>query len=178
MTEDRFLQDYQATFETYSSTEDRFINFCAEGRTKGIDSVPVRVIPKNGPEWFGSFKGGKYGGVTGLFSTPSPLELLVVVDGEGYWVNTEDPRDFTILQVGWIRDIQHVVSHQLIVFADSADLYAHRSRKLLWRTNGLGIDGVRFVDHDDNSIYCEVFEPVGEETLKAKVSLSNGAFTR
>src|SRR5258708_1511711 len=58
-----------------------------ESPPRGANCRILEVLTGESRAWTGRFEAGP-GGLNGLFATPSPNTLFVVIQGQGYWIPT------------------------------------------------------------------------------------------
>jgi hypothetical protein len=115
----------------------------------------VSIEPVAGVAWLAGFSGG-YGSakvVDAFFTTPDPDVVCAVIQGTGYWVNTQtrhhtDIPVFPILQV--------LIAGERMLFVDFTTIGAFNSRGLEWVSERLTFDGltVKTVDAGGQVATC------------------------
>jgi hypothetical protein len=114
----------------------------------------VRVRPASSPEWVGMFPAGGLGGVSGVFATPSPRRLCVVVDGEAYVVRVDAPADGAVVAHDTVEQVVPVAAPPLLLLVRGIDMVALGSDGVAWRSPRLAVDDLRVVSADEVGIRC------------------------
>lgn len=131
------------------------------------------VKPQNFPTWVGRFAGGP-GGLNGVFSTPSPNVVCIVVNGQGYWLDVDSPESFQTVRSLPIKNVFSVTSHELLVFVDYVRIAAYAPQGCVWVTEDLSWDGITVGDIDHNSLKGEAWDSPGDRYVPFSVDLNTG----
>ena len=124
----------------------------------------VAVEPDDGTPWVGMFASG-IAGVTGLLGCPRPTDLCVVVDGEASVVSVSRP-DAGAEPLGHdIRQVERADGWDLLLLAGFTDLAAVGPAGVAWRSRRLGLDGLKIIKSEEDSIVCTVEHLGGVETI-------------
>ncbi len=120
----------------------------------GRDGILIRVTPRDEEPWIGTFEFGSCG-LSGLFCTPDPDQLLVVSRGAAYLVGAATPADSDQLPIFHITDVRTLLQPGLIIIADHTDLYAYGRAGLIWKTDRLCLDDLTILEITDTVIRGE-----------------------
>lgn len=114
----------------------------------------VQVWPASSPEWVGMFPAGGLGGVTGVFATPSPQRLCVVVDGHAYVVRVDAPGDGAVVAHDTVEQVVPVAAPPLLLLVRGIDIVALGRDGVAWHSPRLAVDDLRVVGVDGVGIRC------------------------
>lgn len=114
----------------------------------------VRVQPANGAEWVGMFPAGGLGGISGVFATPSPERLCVLVDGLAYLVRADAPGDGAVIAHDQVEQVFPAVDPPLLLLVRGIDIVALGADGVAWRSPRLAVDDLRVLSVDPDSIRC------------------------
>ena len=128
----------------------------------------VRVVPDDATEWVGMFPAGGLGTVHGVYATPSPRALCVVVEGLAYLVQADAPQEGANVVLGSVRQVAAAPKWDLLLFADYSGLVALGPHGIAWRARDVSVDGVWVSDTDGDAIVCSGFA-VGQRDLEPTV---------
>jgi|WetSurMetagenome_2_1015567.scaffolds.fasta_scaffold145324_2 hypothetical protein len=130
----------------------------------GGDGILLEVSPEQGRPWLGIFAFGRISprGVTGIFTTPDPHRLCVVMQGDGYLVSANNPTSWEDVREWPILDVRPVKSQQLLIFADDFGLTAYGETGIRWRTEDLVVDELVITEVTDTHIRGRGWIPEGE----------------
>jgi len=146
-----------------------------------LEGVVVKVSPKSQAPWIGVFAFGypenEYSESNGIYSCPNPHALCVVSDGDAFVVDTNAPKNWTIVRCTPVLTVKSLVEHQLLLFIDFSSIWAWGTDGLKWYANvahdGLEVEGV-----NESSVYGRAFGPVpGKESVYFEVELKSGKVT-
>ncbi|HJU07468.1 MAG TPA: hypothetical protein VJ727_03200 [Rhodanobacteraceae bacterium] len=142
----------------------------------GSDGVLVKVHPRSGGAWLGTFAFGEYSqrGMSGLFSTPDPERFCVVAGGAGYLVTASDPKLHENLEIKPITDIRPILARNLIVFADFTQLLAYGPHGREWKSDRIAWDGLQICKITDSAICGEFWDVAKDMNAHFVVNLSDG----
>lgn len=101
----------------------------------------LHVRPHETPAWFGRFVRG-VGTFNGLFSTPSPDIVCIILGGQGYLVDVNYPHVCEIICVNPINIVVPSVCHDVLVCFDYVRAAGYGAGGLLWQTTDLSWDGI------------------------------------
>jgi hypothetical protein len=114
----------------------------------------VQVQATDSPEWVGMFPAGGLGGVSGVYATPSPRSLCVLVDGEAYVVRVDAPAEGAVVVHDQVEQVLPVAEPPLLLLVRGFDMVALGSDGVAWRSPRLAVDGLRVVAVDEEGIRC------------------------
>jgi hypothetical protein len=143
----------------------------------GGDGILLRVRPKHGQAWLGTFAFGRVSpkGVSGLYATPDPERFCVVARGEGYFVTANKPETWESVGAKPVAHVRTVYAHGIIVFADHTRLWAYDATGLKWKTSRLAWDGLKITEITSMSIVGEFWDVSSEATASFVVDLASGS---
>jgi hypothetical protein len=147
-----------------------------ESQPGGAKARLLEVMTAEGKVWTGSFEAGP-GGLTGYFATPSPNTLLVVVQGQAYWIPTLQPASYEIVPAVPIRRVLRVPDRDIVLFIDFVRISAYGPDGLLWRTNDLSWDGLQITEANARSIRGLGWDSPGNRHVEFSVDTSTGVAT-
>lgn len=139
----------------------------------GTRTVAYKITPHHGRAWVGGFVKGA-GGVDGVFATPNPNALCVVVKGEGYVVNVLEPSDFESVPTKPIVSILPIPKHDLLVFVSHTDLSAFDAKGLRWVTDRLSWDGIEELEVGATHIRGKAWDSPANRSVSFSVDLLTG----
>lgn len=124
--------------------------------------------------WVGSFECGP-GGLTGVFATPSPDVICIVVRGQGYWIPVQSPEGYQIIRSIPIREVLASPSRGIMVFVDDTRLAGHGDAGPLWVTERLSWDGLRVTEVTPNRIKGTGWDSPASKDVPFCVDIDTGA---
>jgi hypothetical protein len=133
----------------------------------------IEVLPAEGNAWIGRFERGPEG-ISGLFGTPCPDTLVVVIEGQGYWIPTRQPASYEIVPAVPIKKVLRVPEREILLFVDFARISAYGPTGLLWRTRNVSWDGVRITDVSSESIRGFGWDSPGDRDVEFVVDVTTG----
>jgi hypothetical protein len=126
----------------------------------------VDVLPQPGERWVGSFAAGGLGGVSGVFATPAPAQLCVVVDGLAYVVDVHNPGSGAVIAHDQVWQVEFIEEPaRLLLLIRFIDIVALGEAGIAWRTPRVAVDGLRVVQAGPGGIECTCFNLNGTETI-------------
>lgn len=146
-----------------------------------LEGLIVQITPHEQNPWVGVFAFGypdeEYAECNGVYSCPNPNSLCVVSDGDAFIVDTQSPKQWTIVRCTPVLSVKSLVEHGLLLFIDFSSIWAWGSDGLQWYANvahdGLAVEGVNEV-----FVYGRAFGPVpGKENVYFQVELKTGKVT-
>src|SRR5436190_899347 len=75
----------------------------------------VRVTPAHGNEWVGMYPAGGLGSLRGVYATPSPGTVCVVVGGAAYLTDVDRPGESTQLAMDPVEQVVATRKHLLLL---------------------------------------------------------------
>lgn len=114
----------------------------------------VRVTPAASPEWVGMFPSGGLGGLSGIFATPSPERICVVVDGLAYLVRVTAPGRGAVLAHDTVEQVVSVADSALLLLVRGIDMVALGIDGVSWRSARLAVDDLRVIGTEPEGIRC------------------------
>jgi hypothetical protein len=116
--------------------------------------VVVRVEPRSGGAWVGTFAAGGLGGVTGAFACPSPASLLLVVDGLAHLVDVAAPEQGSRIVHDQVSQLTPVEGAGLLLLVRFIDIVALGPTGIAWTTPRLAVDDLRVEEATSTSLVC------------------------
>jgi hypothetical protein len=114
----------------------------------------LRVQPVGSPEWVGMFPAGGLGGLSGVFATPSPERICVIVDGKAYLVRVNAPGEGAVIVQNTVEQVVTLEDPALLLLVRGIDIVALGLGGMAWRSPRLAADGLRVVGADARGIWC------------------------
>ncbi|RHA37746.1 hypothetical protein [Cellulomonas rhizosphaerae] len=114
----------------------------------------VRVQPAHSPEWIGMFAAGGLGVESGVFATPAPERLCVVVDGLAYLVNVDSPADGAVIAHNQVHQVVASAETSLLLLVRFIDIVALGADGVAWQSPRLAVDDLRVVEVSAAGIHC------------------------
>lgn len=108
-------------------------------------ALVLKVTTGDAATWTGAFDAG-FGGISGIYATPSPDTLCVTVQGEGYWVPTLHPKGFGVIQAVPVKRVLRVPDSTVLLFVDFIRIVAYGANGFLWVTRRLSWDGLTITE--------------------------------
>lgn len=102
--------------------------------------IVLEVRPASGESWVGRFHGGAEG-LDGVFATPDPDVVCVIVRGQGYWVPVHEPMAFEAIRSTPIKNV--LSDPRTLIFASFTRLSAYGQQGFMWVTEDLSWDGLK-----------------------------------
>ena len=112
----------------------------------------VRVAPDSGEEWVGFFESGDLSRSTGVFAVASPLHLLAVNGGTGYWVDVKSPRHYAVIPMSPIVEVRRAPGTGIVLATSYSQLAAIDHDGLAWVSERLCLDDLRILDVDATAV--------------------------
>lgn len=171
-----FPRSYQATvLDERPTTKLQTIHFPRAWVSGGRDSVIVSVVPHHGSPWIGAFGFGFGGGaVSALSSTPDAAKFLVVSQGAGYVVSSENPSEWNQIKVVPITTVRPAPEYGIIVLADYTKIAAFNAEGMIWKTDRISFDGIVITNIDSGYIEGEAWDPTTPVRPRFRVDIRNG----
>lgn len=114
----------------------------------------VRIRPATSPEWVGMFASGGLGGVSGVFVTPSPERLCVLVDGSAYVVRIDAPEEGAVVAHDSVEQVVSALEPPLLLLVGGIDIVALGPEGVAWHSPRLAVDDLRVGVVDAEGIHC------------------------
>lgn len=114
----------------------------------------VRFERQEGEGWVGMFSAGGLGGISGVFSCPSPDRVLVVAGGLAYFVDVSRPDGGAVIVHDQVDQVFGVNRPALLLLARFIDIVALGIEAVEWKTGRLSMDDLRIVSSSSTSIIC------------------------
>ena len=157
--------------------------YCYPGGLVGcrVDGLYFKITPYSDAHepWVGSFAWGELSpnALTGVYSHPSAIHLLVIAKGEAYIVNTENPLQYQHLNIMPVMGMVPVPDLGLIILYDFTRLEGYNAKGEYWHTPSLSWDGLRNVRYNGTSILGEGWDSPNNTWVQFCVNPIDGSFT-
>lgn len=125
----------------------------------------ARVQPYSGEHWVAMFPAGGLGSLRGVFATPSPHLVAVVVDGLAYLVDSRSPGLAAQIVQDQVHQVEACHDPPLVLFAGILDLVAIGPVGIAWKTPRLCIEGLEVRHAGRMGIECSCDGDGGELTI-------------
>ncbi|NEE04702.1 hypothetical protein [Phytoactinopolyspora halotolerans] len=170
-----FPAEYEATYIDLPSAGDVDYEFLHEyGRAM---ASTVLVEPWSGPSWTGSFVAPDpliRRATSGLFGTPSPVQLCVVERGSAFLVSVLNPRDYEFVRTdGPVLSVEQIVEESRLLLLTPWSITAVGVDGVAWTTRRVAIEGLR-ADEVAGGWLRGVADPVDDEPRDFAVNLKTG----
>lgn len=149
--------------------------FRRAGQRSGLDLiVEVTALEER---WFGLFQAGPPSvreAVTGVFATPQPTCMCVIVCGSAYLVDAVTAEDFEVVKTqGPVVGVRPVVDEQLLLLVSPWTVTAVGSDGIVWQTGRLAIERLR-LDEVANGRVAGVADPDDDGARDFVIDLRTG----
>ena len=114
----------------------------------------ARVQPHSGQDWVAMFAAGGLGSLRGVFATPSPRLVAVVVDGLAYLVDSRSPGLPAEIVQDQVHQVEPCHDPPLVLLAGFLDLVAIGPGGIAWKTPRLCVDGLEVHHAGRTGIEC------------------------
>jgi hypothetical protein len=135
--------------------------------------IVLEVKPASGDRWLGRFWGGAEG-LDGVFATPSPDVLCVVVRGQGYWVPVHEPTAFEVIRATPIKRVLPVHDPRILIFVSYTRLSAYGALGFMWLTEDLSWDGFGNLDVTGGAIRGTAWDSPAGHDVPFSVDIATG----
>ena len=132
-----------------------------------------KVSLTTGTTWIGRFRGGAEG-TDGVFTTPNPDVVCIVVRGDGYWVPVHEPRSFEEVRAIPIKRVLPIGDPPALIFVTFTRLVAYGPRGLMWTTNDLSWDGLDILEAGSGRIRGTAWDSPGARKVPFLVDARSG----
>lgn len=145
----------------------------------GQDGVNVRLIPRQGEAWIGTFARGRFGPktITGIFTMPNPDELCVIAGGQAYILNVKNPRNYETPAIVPVIDVRFSENYRIIILANHTELMAIGASGFVWRTERLSWDSLKLSTITDETLSGVFWDIQSESEQSFSVNLADGTHT-
>lgn len=142
----------------------------------GHDGLSVRVVPHEGEAWIGTFASGRFGHktTTGVFATPDPTKLCVVVEGLAYIVDVANPEEHESAPIVPVIAVRSSAKYRLLIFANHTELLAIGVNGIAWRTKRLSWDSLKLAAMTDDTLSGVFWDIQSESEQGFTVNLADG----
>jgi hypothetical protein len=146
---------------------------------QGISPMYVEVEPDKGAPWVATVERPRptvKGALTGIFTTPSPAQALILAGGDTYLVDVHNPDLFEPVDTaGPVIDVVPAVSDGLLLLASPWAVTAIGPNGVAWQTGRLAIDGLRLDEIDAGKIAGVADPENDDESRDFAIDLRTGA---
>ena len=157
-------------FEYYPNKTPEIAELVIESR--GSETC-FRIRPQASEKWIARCKDGP-GGLDGVFSTPSPNVVCIVVKGQGYWIHVTRPDNFSVIRSLPIKNVIPVPSHNLLVFTDYVRVAAYAPDGCAWVTEDLSWDGIKVGSVENGVLQGEGWDSPADRYVPFSVDIASG----
>lgn len=106
---------------------------------------PLLITNKDGQEWIGVFEDSGDTGMNAVIGCPHPDQVLVIISGTPYWLDTAHKRSFVELPEIFVRDALVLGFEQKIIIVDWMKIYCLGEEGFLWTSKlDYGIQNIEF----------------------------------
>ncbi len=139
------------------------IRFFGQGGDSSQPALIVEFQPDGGAPWIGNFEplDPDYP-LTGIYACPSPHQVCIVAQGEGYLVRVNAPSEWERLPVAPTLGIERVPDRPILFAWDFQDLLAYGPGGLIWWVERLSLDGIRILEVTSEVIRGVSIGPLNE----------------
>jgi hypothetical protein len=141
--------------------------------TQREQSKNIGVLHHSGFRWTGLFQAGG-GGISGVYSTPSPDHVCVVVAGEAYWVDAMEPQKYEVIGTMPARIIYPIKALEVLIFIDFVRVVAYGRNGLLWTTSDLSWDGIDDTSVEGSFLRGTAWDAPNDQKVPFSVDLRTG----
>lgn len=121
----------------------------------------VEFSPENGLPWVGVFGHHGVSAHSGVFEFTDDPFAFVIANGVGWIVNVEDGAlRFKTKQDCLVTGIPFA-GRPFVVAADSTDIHVYGPDRLVWSSDRIALDGIRFDNADNASVNGRCWQPDG-----------------
>ena len=126
--------------------------------------------------WMGVFAPGTISknGLYGVYASPHFNKLCVVANGAGYFVSSDNPKEWEEIKSIPIIYTGISKAKNVIIFADYTELIAYDNTGVRWKTKRLSWDGLKIIELSDDYIKGEYYDIRTEKNELFKVDLISG----
>jgi len=118
------------------------------------ESLVVRIDPVAGPAWVGTFAAGGLGVVRGVYGTPSPRRVCVIVDGLAFLVGVGTPEQPAPIAGDGVISVTRVAEPPLLLLGSDNGLTAVGVDGVQWVVPRLVVDDLRVLRTSAEAIVC------------------------
>jgi hypothetical protein len=136
----------------------------------------VQVVPQNGDEWIGNFKGIDKQYFSGVFVWPAATHICVIARGSAYVIQADNPDIYEELSIVPVIDAHSIVEQRIIVFCTFWEISAFGEKDRLWTTQNLARDGIEINKIENGFIYG--VSKSYDKDLPFKIDLKTGETIR
>ena len=165
--------DYTFSFPRIASEID-VLSF--ETYVPGAKNCLLEIITGNGNVWTGKFERGPEG-ISGLYATSAQNTVLVVVEGQGYWVPTHEPASYKVVATIPIKQVIRVPGRDIILLVDFVRMEAYGPDGFLWQTKQLSWDGLQITEVNSTTTRGLAWDSPANAYVEFRVDTSTGAAT-
>jgi hypothetical protein len=114
----------------------------------------VRVEPFGGEPWLGNFAAGGLGVERGVFATPSPPHLCVVVDGLAFVVDVRSPALGATIAIDAVVNVLPVAGAPVLLLATDTSLAGIGPDGFVWQRPRIVLDSLRVIRAGADAVVC------------------------
>ena len=114
----------------------------------------IRIEPVDRPAWVAMFAAGGFGWFRGVFATPAPTKLAVVVDGLAYVVETARPPTEAAVVFNGVHAVVACSDPPLLLLVTLTDILALGPSDVAWKTPRLCLDELEVRHAARDGVIC------------------------
>jgi hypothetical protein len=143
-------------------------------------ALEVLVAPVDGEKFLATFAlGFRSSSVpTGLWSAPHPDWLCALSGGYAYLVNTQDPTEFTMLELRPALEVLPASEAGLLLFIGSYNIIASGREGLRWTSERLSDEGITAARVDGGKLIACGWELMRDREFEFEIDLQSGEFRK
>jgi len=135
-------------------------------------SLVVRIDPLAAPPWVGTFAAGGLGVVRGVYGTPSPRRVCVIVDGLAFLIGVGAPEQRAAIASDAVVNVTRVANPALLLLTSDDGLAAIGVDGVQWVVPRLVVDDLRVLRTSADAIVCS--GNVGDRMATITISPESG----
>lgn len=131
-------------------------------------AVSFLITPHHAKPWIAVFSAREcFSGPRSAtaYNCANPREICVVVNGQGFIIDSQSPRTWVTIPCFPVCDVTPVAEHQLLIFSDFSMLAALSKTGLAWTVRALSADGLVIDNWDEQFINVRTRETNGALTF-------------
>lgn len=141
--------------------------------------VYVRMVPNDGPAWFGFFAAGFDSPqvMNAVCSCPDPASACVVAGGYAYVVKSSNPGQWCRIEQRPVIELRPVTDQQLILFSGFTSITALGAEGVAWTTERLSWEGIRISQIHQGLVHGFGWDALADKEVPFEVDLKTGKHT-
>jgi hypothetical protein len=139
---------------------------------RGRDECLVKIRARD-KEWTAAFRGGG-GGASVAMASPSPQHFFLSVAGQGYWVDTENPKATEVVRVYPVREVRAIPEAGALICTDDTDMLLFTRSGVRWVSRRIASDGLKIMRADARGVWGKAWDAVANKDVGFFVNLATG----